>query len=61
MIGHLSDIFETSRKTGFSDLFSDGKLAEISRDFLSPRHLLFYLRAVFYISPASARGNYTTK
>ena len=35
MIGHLSDIFENSGKTGFSDLFSDGKLAEISRDFES--------------------------
>ena len=32
MIGHLSDVFENSRKTGFSDLFSDGKPAEISRD-----------------------------
>ena len=33
MIGHLSDVFENSRKTSFSDLFSDGKPAEISRDF----------------------------
>ena len=35
MIGLFSDIFENSRKTGFSDLFSDGKLAEIFRDFES--------------------------
>ena len=48
MIGHLRDEIENSRKTSFSDLFSDGKPAEISRDFL---------RALFYISPASARGN----
>ena len=41
MIGHLSDEIENSRKTSFSDLFSDGKPdlfsdgkpAEISRDF----------------------------
>ena len=33
MIGQLSNVFENSRKTGFSDLFSDGKPAEISRDF----------------------------
>ena len=33
MIGHFSDVFENSRKTSFSDLFSDGKPAEISRDF----------------------------
>ena len=35
MIGHFNDVFESSRKTGFSDLFSDGKLAEISGDFES--------------------------
>ena len=35
MIGHLSDVFENSRKTGFSDLFCDGKPAEISPDFES--------------------------
>ena len=33
MIGHLRDEIENSRKTSFSDLFSDGKPAEISRDF----------------------------
>ena len=33
MIGHLSDVFENSRKTSFPDLFSGGKPAEISRDF----------------------------
>ena len=26
-------------------------------EILSPQHLLFSLRALFYISPASARGN----
>ena len=35
MIGQLSNVFETSRKTGFSDLFSDGKPAESSREFES--------------------------
>ena len=33
MIGHLRDEIEGSRKTSFSDLFADGKPAEISRDF----------------------------
>ena len=33
MIGHLSDEIENSRKTSFFNLFSDGKPAEISRDF----------------------------
>ena len=32
MIGHLRDEIENSRKTSFSDLFSDGKPAENSRD-----------------------------
>ena len=42
MIGHLSDVFENSRKTSFSDLFSDGKPAEISRDFeLTASFILF--------------------
>ena len=33
MIGFLSDAFENSRKTSFSELFSDGKPVESSRDF----------------------------
>ena len=33
MIGHLRDEIENSRKTSCSDLFSDGKSAEISQDF----------------------------
>ena len=56
MIGHLRDEIENLRKTSFSDLFSDGKPAEISRDF-EPTAPLFSLSALFYISPASARDN----
>ena len=58
MIGHLRDEIENSRKTSFSDLFSDGKPAEISRDFEPTAPFILFIRALFYISPASARGNH---
>ena len=44
MIGQLSNVFENSRKTGFSDLFSDGKPAETSREFESTARPCVVLR-----------------
>ena len=48
MIGQLSDVFENSTKTGFSDLFSDGKLAEISRDFESTALFVLFTCGVLH-------------
>ena len=42
MISQLSNVFENSRKTGFSDSFSDGKLAEISRYFESTASFVIF-------------------
>ena len=54
MIGHLSDVFENSRKTGLSDLFSDGKLAEISRDFESTVPFVLFTCGVLHKPPFGA-------
>ena len=48
MIGHLRDEIENSRKTSFSDLFSDGKPAEISRDFEPTTPFILFTCVVLY-------------
>ena len=46
MIGHQNNAFENSGKTGFSNLFSDGKPAEISRDLESTAPFVLFTRVV---------------
>ena len=56
MIGHLGDIFKIREKLVFQTCFLMANWLKFL-EILSLQHLLFYLRALFYISPASARGN----
>ena len=49
MIGQMSNVFENSRTTGFSDLFSDGKPAEISRDFEPTAPFVPYTHGVLHM------------
>ena len=49
MIGQMSNVFENSRTTGFSDLFSGGKPAEISRDFEPTAPFVPYTHGVLHM------------